>query len=192
MGEKQVKRCSWCGQDPLYVAYHDEEWGVPIWDDVALFEKLMLDGFQAGLSWLIVLKKREHIRRVFDGFDPDKVSRYTPARIKRLLKDPGIIRNRAKVEAAVSNARAFLAIQESGSFSDALWSFVGGETRHHRFRRIAQLPAKTKQSEAMSRWLKGEGFKFCGPTITYAFMQAVGMVNDHLIDCYRYPQLKSI
>jgi DNA-3-methyladenine glycosylase I len=163
---------------------------VPVRDDLALFEKLILDGFQAGLSWLIVLKKRDSIRAAFEDLDPERVARFTPARIHRLLRDPGIIRNRAKVEAAVTNARAFLAVQEARGFSESLWSFVDGETKHHRFRRSSQLPAKTRESEAMSAWLKQQGFKFCGPTITYAFMQAVGMVNDHVIHCFRYEQLR--
>ncbi len=186
----RLTRCGWCGTDPLYVAYHDEEWGVPVRDDVALFEKLVLDGFQAGLSWLVILKKREHMRRVFDGFDPEKVARYNRAKIDRLLRDPGIVRNRAKVEGAVASARAFLELQETrGSFSEYLWGFFNGETRHHRYRRLSELPAQSPRSRAMAAQLKQQGFKFCGPTVVYAFMQAVGMVNDHLVSCFRHAQL---
>jgi DNA-3-methyladenine glycosylase I len=185
-----TQRCGWCGTDPLYVAYHDEEWGVPVRDDVALFEKLVLDGFQAGLSWLIILKKREHMREVFDGFDPEKIARYDKRKISRLLKDPGIIRNRLKVEGAVASARAFLALRDAGaSFSDTLWDFLGGEIRQNRWRQSSQIPAETAESRAMAKYLKRQGFKFCGPTIVYAFMQAVGMVNDHLTTCFRHRQL---
>jgi DNA-3-methyladenine glycosylase I len=182
-----MKRCSWCGLDPAYVAYHDEEWGVPELDDRALFEKLILDGFQAGLSWLIILRKRDAFRKAFDSFEPEKIGRYRAAKIRRLLADPGIVRNRAKVEATVGNAKAYLRLRdELGSFSDFLWQFTGGTMRLNRWRRLRQIPAETRESRAMSAALKERGFRFVGPTICYAFMQAVGMVNDHLVDCFRY------
>lgn len=181
------ERCPWSLADPLYIAYHDEEWGVPLHDDRALFELLVLEGAQAGLSWFTVLKKREHYRRVFDGFDAKKISRWTPARIERLLADPGIIRNRAKVEGTVASARAFLDLaHQHGSFDRFLWQFVGGRPRVNAFDAIKQVPAETPESKAMSKALKKAGFTFCGPTICYAFMQAAGLVNDHLTSCFRY------
>ncbi len=184
---KHKKRCSWPGQHDDYIRYHDEEWGVPEWDDVALFEKLTLDGFQAGLSWLTILRKRENFQKAFDGFDPVKVARYTPAKVNRLLKDSGIIRHRGKIEATIGNARAFLDITEKDvSFSDFLWDFVDGQPVTNNWRSMDQVPVSTDESKAMSKALKAQGFKFCGPTITYAFMQAVGMVNDHMVDCFRH------
>jgi DNA-3-methyladenine glycosylase I len=182
-----LKRCPWPGTDPLYVAYHDEEWGVPERDDRALYEKLVLDGFQAGLSWITILRKREAFRKAFDGFDPVTISRYRDARRAKLMADPGIVRNRQKIEATVTNAKAYLALKkEPESFDAFLWQFTGGKTKVNRFRTIQQIPAKTRESEAMSKALVERGFRFVGPTICYAFMQAVGMVNDHTTDCFRY------
>ncbi|HJZ83882.1 MAG TPA: DNA-3-methyladenine glycosylase I [Polyangia bacterium] len=180
-------RCSWPLGDPLYLAYHDTEWGVPEWDDRALFEKLLLDGFQAGLAWIIILRKREHFRRAFDGFEPARIARWRAARVARLLRDPGIVRNRAKIEAAVRNARAFLALRErQPSFAQFLWQFVGGAQHINRWRRLREIPSQSEASRAMSKALLAAGFRFVGPTICYAFMQAVGMVNDHLVTCFRY------
>jgi DNA-3-methyladenine glycosylase I len=182
-----VVRCPWPGSDPLYVAYHDEEWGVPERDDRALFEKLLLDGFQAGLSWITILRKREAFRRAFDGFQPAKIARYSPAKIERLVGDAGIVRNRAKIEGAVESARAYLALQKDGQrFNELLWSFVGGATKRNRWATIRQIPTETAESRAMSKELRARGFKFVGPTICYAFMQAVGMVDDHLTTCFRH------
>lgn len=187
MPSTEPKRCPWCGTDPLYRAYHDTEWGVPVRDDRTLFEFLVLEGAQAGLSWITVLRKRENYRRLFDGFDPERVARYTPARIERLLQDGGIIRNRLKVEAAVGNARAFLAVRdEFGSFSDYIWAFVDGRPIVNTFRSLAEVPATTPLAERISRDLRRRGFRFVGPTIVYAHMQATGMVNDHLVDCHRH------
>lgn len=184
--EDGVLRCPWCGTDPLYVSYHDEEWGVPEHDDRALFEKLMLDGFQAGLSWITVLRKREAFREAFDGFDPEAMARYGGAKIKRLMADERIIRNRAKIEASVTNARAYLAITEKQRFAEFLWGFVDGRPKLNRFKTIGQIPAETALARRISKELRDKGFKFVGPTIVYAFMQAVGMVNDHLISCHRH------
>ncbi len=180
--------CPWPGSDPLYRAYHDGEWGVPEWDDRALFEKLILDGFQAGLSWITILRKRERFSAAFDGFDPEAIARYGPRDVERLMADAGIVRNRAKIEATIGNARAWLAIMEAGqgSFSAFLWDFVDGRPVQNRFARMADVPAETEVSRAMAKALKARGFRFCGPTIVYAFMQAVGMVNDHLIGCPRH------
>ncbi len=187
---RRLVRCSWPGEDPLYVAYHDEEWGVPESDDRALFEKLLLDGFQAGLSWITILRKREAFRRAFDGFDPERMASYRPARLARLMADPGIVRNRAKIEAAVRSARAYLRlVEEEGSFSRFLWGFVGGAPRVNHFRSLRQVPAETAESRAMSKALRERGFGFVGPTICYAFMQATGMVNDHLVTCFRHREL---
>jgi DNA-3-methyladenine glycosylase I len=183
-------RCPWPGQDPFYVAYHDDEWGVPEYDDRALYEKLVLDGFQAGLSWITILRKRENFRRAFDGFEPAKIARYTPKKIERLMQDAGIVRNRLKIEGAVASARAFLDVMEKGAgFSALLWDFVGGTPKVNRFKSVKQVPAETPISKAMSKELAARGFKFVGPTIVYAFMQATGMVNDHLVDCYRHEHL---
>jgi len=183
-------RCTWVGEDPLYQAYHDEEWGVPERDDRALFAKLVLDGFQAGLSWITILRKREGFLRAFDGFDPERMARYRAARIQKLLSDPGIIRNRQKVNAAVTNARAYLEFEKGGeSFGTFLWSFTGGRTLQPGRRSLTDVPARTPESEAMSKALVKRGFRFVGPTICYAFMQATGMVNDHTADCFRYRKL---
>jgi DNA-3-methyladenine glycosylase I len=183
-------RCPWAEKDPLYHPYHDEEWGVPAHDDRRLFEMLILEGAQAGLSWLTILRKREAYRRAFGGFDPARVARYTAKRQARLLEDPGIVRNRQKVAAAVGNARAFLEVAaEHGSFDRYLWGFVGGKPRVNRFRRIGDVPAKTAESDALSKDLARRGFKFVGSTICYAYMQAIGMVNDHLTSCPRHADL---
>jgi DNA-3-methyladenine glycosylase I len=183
-------RCPWPGDDPLYVAYHDEEWGVPVRDDRALFAKLLLDGAQAGLSWITILRKRDGYYRAFDGFDPGLMAEYDDAKVDALLRDPGIVRNRQKVAAAIRNARAYLPFEaEEGSFGEFLWSFVGGEPTRNRWERLDQLPAETEASRAMSGALKERGFSFVGPTICYAFMQAVGMVNDHLVSCFRYDEV---
>jgi DNA-3-methyladenine glycosylase I len=183
-------RCPWPGQDPFYVAYHDDEWGVPEYDDRALYEKLVLDGFQAGLSWITILRKRENFRRAFDGFEPAKIARYTPKKIERLMQDAGIVRNRMKIEGTVASARAFLDVMEKGSgFSALLWGFLDGKPKVNRFKSVKQVPAETPVSKAMSKELSARGFKFVGPTIVYAFMQATGMVNDHLVDCYRHEHL---
>jgi DNA-3-methyladenine glycosylase I len=180
-------RCPWPGHDPLYVAYHDEEWGVPEYDDRALFEKLILDGFQAGLSWITILRKRDNFRRAFSDFEPEKIARYTPKKIERLMQDAGIVRNRAKIEGAVSSARSYLKIMESGpGFSNLLWDHVDGRPVQNSFKTTKQIPAATDLSLAISKDLAARGFKFVGPTIVYAFMQAVGMVNDHLVLCHRH------
>ncbi|OFV86590.1 MAG: DNA-3-methyladenine glycosylase [Acidobacteria bacterium RBG_16_68_9] len=187
------QRCAWAGDDPLYVRYHDEEWGVPLHDDRRLFEHLVLDGAQAGLSWLTILKKRESYRRAFAQFDPRRVARFGPGEMNRLLADRGIVRNRLKLQAAIDNAGAFLAVQrEFGSFDRFIWSFTGGRTIQNRRRRLSEIPVRTRESEAMSRALRQRGFRFVGPVICYAFMQAAGMVNDHTVDCFRYAELARI
>jgi DNA-3-methyladenine glycosylase I len=186
-------RCPWPKDDPLYVAYHDDEWGVPEYDDRALYEKLVLDGFQAGLSWITILRKRENFRRAFDDFVPEKIARYRPAKVERLMQDAGIVRNRAKIEGTVASARAWIEVMEKGpGFSKLLWDFLDGKPKVNRFRSIRQIPADTATSRAMSKELAQRGFKFCGPTIVYAFMQAVGMVNDHLITCYRHEAVQTL
>ncbi|MEJ2625686.1 MAG: DNA-3-methyladenine glycosylase I [Pseudolabrys sp.] len=180
-------RCSWPGQDPLYVAYHDEEWGVPEYDDRALYEKLVLDGFQAGLSWITILRKRDNFRKAFDGFEPEKIARYTPKKIEKLMNDAGIVRNRSKIEGAILSARGWLDIMENGlGFSALLWDYLDGKPKQNQFRSKGQVPAETELSRAISKDLSKRGFKFVGPTIVYAFMQAVGMVNDHLVSCHRH------
>jgi DNA-3-methyladenine glycosylase I len=185
------KRCKWAGSDPIYATYHDTEWGVPLHDDRKLFEFLILDGAQAGLSWITILKKRQHYRQAFDHFDPRKVARYDYRKIKELLSNNGIIRNRLKIEAAIENARAFVSVQkELGSFDAYIWQFTGGETRKNAWKTVAAIPAQSEESLAMSRDLKRRGFKFVGPTICYAFMQAAGMVNDHTVDCFRYHEVQ--
>jgi DNA-3-methyladenine glycosylase I len=182
-----VRRCPWSTQDPLYVAYHDTEWGVPEFDDRALYEKLILDGFQAGLSWITILRKRENFRRAFDQFEPEKIARYSPKKIERLMQDAGIVRNRMKIEGAVLSARAYLDIMEKEQgFAQLLWGFLDGRPKTNAFRSTGQVPAETALSRQISKELKSRGFKFCGPTIVYAFMQAVGMVNDHLVTCHRH------
>ncbi len=183
-------RCAWCGTDPLYIKYHDEEWGVPVHDDQLLFAKLILDGAQAGLSWITILRKRENYWQAFDQFNPEIIARYDEAKIAELMQNAGIVRNRLKIQSAVKNARGYLQIMEEyGSFSSYLWSFVGGSTIQNAWKTMDELPAKTAESTAMAKALKKRGFNFVGPTICYAFMQAVGMVNDHTIDCYRYSAL---
>lgn len=181
-------RCPWPGDDRLYIDYHDREWGVPEYDDRALFEKLVLDGFQAGLSWIIILRKRENFRRAFDGFEPAKIARYTQKKVERLMQDEGIVRNRLKIEGSIRSARAWLDVMEKGpGFSRLLWDFVDGRPRINSPRSIREIPAETALSRTISKELAGRGFKFVGPTIVYAFMQAVGMVNDHLVTCFRHP-----
>jgi DNA-3-methyladenine glycosylase I len=184
------KRC-WNVDKPLYVRYHDKEWGVPIHDDQKLFEFLVLDGFQAGLSWWLILERREAFKAAFDSFDPVKVAKYTAKDVERLMKIPGVVKNRAKISAAISNAQQLLKVQEEfGSFDVFIWQFVHGKTIQNAFTDISNLPAETEESRAMSRELKKRGFKFVGPIICYAFMQAAGLVNDHLVDCFRYTELQ--
>jgi DNA-3-methyladenine glycosylase I len=188
-GRKKV-RCGWCGTDPLYVGYHDEEWGVPVRDDRRLFEFLVLEGAQAGLSWITILRKREAYRRAFDDFDVEKVARYGEKKVARLLADAGIVRNRLKVSSAVTNARAFLKVQEEfGSFSEYQWAFVDGKPLVNRHRSLKEIPPRSAISDAFSKDLTKRGFKFVGSTIMYAHMQAVGMVNDHVLDCFRHAPL---
>lgn len=187
---KTRKRCAWAGSDPLYVAYHDREWGVPVHRDRKLFEMLVLEGAQAGLSWSTILKKRVNYREAFCGFDPERVARFDRRKVARLLLDPGIVRNRAKVESAVRNARVFLEIREEfGTFNKFCWRFVDGRPKVNRWRSLKSIPAQTDESRALSKELLARGMRFVGPTICYAFMQAVGMVNDHTIDCFRYEEL---
>ena len=188
--DKPLKRCPWCLGSPDYVRYHDEEWGVPVHDDTRLFEFLILEGAQAGLSWATILAKRENYRRAFAGFDPARVARFGRRDVERLMKDTGIVRNRLKIESSLANARAFLAVRKQfGSFDAYIWAFVGGSPVQGRRRSMSQVPAETPISRAMSRDLKKRGFRFVGPTICYAFMQAVGMVNDHLASCHRHAKL---
>ncbi len=181
-------RCTWPGEDELYIAYHDEEWGVPIYEDQALFEKLILDGFQAGLSWITILRKRDRFIEVFEGFDPEKIVRFTPEKIETLMQDTGIVRNRLKIEGTVKNARGYLAIQEETGFSNYLWNFLDGEPLQNNFASFSDIPAQTELSQRISKDLKSRGFTFVGPTIIYAFMQAVGMINDHTTDCFRHKE----
>ncbi len=185
-------RCQWPGSDSLYVAYHDEEWGVPEYDDRALFEKLVLDGFQAGLSWITILRRREAFRKAFDGFNPEKVARYSDKKIEKLLGNAEIIRHRGKIEGAVLSARAYLALQEQEGFSHYIWSFVDGRPIQNKVRSMGDIPAKTDLSEKMSKDLKKRGFTFCGPTIVYAFCQAVGIVNDHVESCFRCAECRKL
>lgn len=186
------QRCEWCGSDPLYINYHDNEWGVPVHDDRTLFEMLILDGAQAGLSWITILRKRENYRKAFDNFDVAKVAKYKQNKIEELLANAGIIRNKLKINSAIQNARCFLDVQEEfGSFDSYIWQFVNGKSKVNMFRSLQELPAKTQESEAMSKDLIKHGFKFVGPTICYAFMQAAGMVNDHVVSCFRYDELLS-
>jgi DNA-3-methyladenine glycosylase I len=183
-------RCAWPGDDPFYMAYHDDEWGVPEHDDRALFEKLILDGFQAGLAWITILRKRENFRAAFDNFVPEKIARYRPAKVEKLMADAGIVRNRAKIEGTVAGARAYLQVRkEMGSFDSYLWGFTGGATIVNRWRGVGDIPAQSPESLAMSKDLKARGFKFCGPTICYAFMQACGLVNDHVVECFRHSEI---
>ncbi len=189
---KSLTRCAWA-KNELAIQYHDQEWGVPVHDDRTLFEFLILEGAQAGLSWDTILKKRTHYRTAFDNFDPVRVARYTPRKVERLLADPGIVRNRLKVESAVKNAQAFLKVQkEAGSFDAYIWQFVGGRTHQNTWRSLKDVPARTAASDAMSKDLKKRGFSFMGSTICYAFMQATGMVNDHTLDCFRYAEVGEV
>jgi DNA-3-methyladenine glycosylase I len=181
-------RCPWPGTDPLYVAYHDTDWGVPDYGSRALFEKLILDGFQAGLSWITILRKREHFRNVFENFEAERVVRFGPEKVEALMLDPGIIRNRAKIVGTIESARVFLDIEERQGFSRYLWGFFDGRPIQNAWRSTSEVPAETVLSQTISKELKAKGFKFCGPTIVYAFMQAVGMVNDHLVGCFRYEE----
>lgn len=183
-----LTRCPWPGHDEIYIAYHDQEWGVPEYDDRALYEKLILDGFQAGLSWITILRKRENFRAAFDQFEPERIARYNEKKIQALLQDTGIIRHRGKIEAAISSAQTYLAIMEQDGFSNYLWNFVDGKPIQNSLRSMADAPAQTPLSQLISKDLKQKGFKFTGPTIVYAFMQAVGMVNDHMADCFRHKQ----
>jgi len=186
-------RCGWADGDPMYEKYHDEEWAVPLYDDTLLFEFLLLEGFQAGLSWITILKKRDHYRRVMDAFNPEKIARYDEAKIQVLLTDKGIIRNQSKIRGAVSNARCFLSLQDAGRcFSDYVWSFVDGKVIEHQFTSLNQVPSSDARSIQMSKQLKKDGFTFVGPTICYAFMQATGMVNDHLVSCFRHQECRAI
>lgn len=181
-------RCFWPGADPLYLAYHDEEWGVPEFDDQALFEKLILDGFQAGLSWITILRKRENFRMAFEGFEPERIVRFDDAQVEMLMQDAGIVRNRAKIKSTITSAKAYLDIQERQGFSNYLWGFLDGRPIQNALRSKADIQAETELSRRISKDLRKKGFNFCGPTIVYAFMQAVGMVNDHMVDCFRYEE----
>ncbi len=186
----KIKRCEWCITDPLYVKYHDEEWGVPVHDDKKHFEMIILDGAQAGLSWLTVLRKRENYRKAFDNFDPEKVAKYDEKKIAELLENPGIIRNKLKVKSAVTNARAFIKVQEEfGSFDKYIWQFVNYKPVVNKWKSDKEIPATSEESDAMSKDLKSRGFKFVGSTICYAYMQAAGMVNDHVVTCFRYKEV---
>lgn len=183
----QLTRCAWVGNDPLYQAYHDEEWGVPLFDDRGLFELLMLESFQAGLSWITILRKREAFREAFAGFQPERIAEFAEEDVARLLADPGIVRHRGKIESTIAGARIWCTMMsEANGFSRFLWSFVDGTPKRNSWRSMAEVPASTPTSEAMSKALKKKGFRFCGPTICYAFMQATGMVNDHTVDCFCY------
>jgi DNA-3-methyladenine glycosylase I len=185
-------RCAWAGTDDIYVAYHDTEWGVPEFDGRALYEKLVLDGFQAGLSWITILKKRDAFRRAFAGFEPSAIARFGPEHVESLMLDAGIVRNRAKIEGAVASARAWLRLEDGGGFSRFLWDFVDGRPLATQRQSRADVPAETELSRRVSKALKAEGFAFCGPTIVYAFMQAVGMVNDHLVGCFRHAECAAL
>jgi len=184
----EIVRCGWVGKEPIYSAYHDEEWGVPEYDPRALYEKLVLDGFQAGLSWITILKKRENFRTAFDNFDPEKIARYGKREMNRLLKNAGIIRSEAKIKAAIKGAQLFLDIEEKekGGFAEFIWKHVDGEPKQNAFKTLKQIPPQTAMSQGLSKELKARGFNFVGPVIVYAFAQAVGMVNDHVVTCYRH------
>jgi len=188
-----ITRCAWAGTDPLYVAYHDQEWGVPVHEDRVLFEFLILEGAQAGLSWMTILKKRENFRAAFDQFDPQVVARYDERKVAELLANPGIIRNRLKLEAAIQNARALLNVNEEfGSFDAYIWRFVGGRPKVNAWKTMQEIPAQTEEARTLSKDLLQRGFKFVGPTICYAHMQATGMVNDHTVDCFRYQEINRL
>jgi DNA-3-methyladenine glycosylase I len=186
------RRCPWAGLDPLYVAYHDQEWGVPEWDGRALFEKLILDGFQAGLSWITILRKRDSFRAAFDGFDPERILRYDEAKVEALMQDPGIVRNRAKIRATIALARIYEELERSGGFARHLWGFVGGRPIQNARRTMRDMAAQSEVSEAIAGDLRARGGNFVGPTIVYAFMQATGMVNDHLVDCHRHAECAAL
>ncbi len=193
LGEDGIHRCTWCGDDPLYVAYHDEEWGVPIYDGRALFEKLILDGFQAGLSWITILRKRDNFLEAFDQFNPEKIARYGPEKIEALLQDTGIVRNRAKIVGTIAGAKLFLDIEENeNGFSNLLWNYLEGEPLQNSWKSMSDIPTQTPLSQAISKDLKKRGFKFVGPTIVYAFMEAVGMINDHQTGCFRHSEVQSL
>ncbi len=186
-------RCEWAGSDPFYLDYHDNEWGVPVHDDRHLFEMLILEGAQAGLSWITILRKRENYRKAFNNFDARKIAKYDDKKVAALLANEGIVRNRLKINATIENARSFLTIQkEFGSFDEYIWQFVNGSPKQNKWKSLKQIPAQTRESEAMSKDLLKRGFRFVGPTICYAFMQAVGMVNDHVVGCFRYKQIKTV
>lgn len=188
---KDIFRCAWAGADDLYIEYHDKEWGAPLHDDGRLFEMLVLEGAQAGLSWITILRKRQAYRKAFDNFTPEKIARYTESKVRQLMGNAAIVRNRAKIQAAIGNAQAFLKVKdEFASFDTYIWQFVDGMPIVNRRKRLSQIPAETKQSRAMSKDLKARGFRFVGPTICYAFMQATGMVNDHVTDCFRYREVQ--
>jgi len=187
----ELHRCGWSVSDPIYIEYHDKEWGIPVHDDRKLFEFLILEGAQAGLSWLTILKKREGYRKAFAGFDPEKVARFSEKKIEKLLQDPSIIRNKLKVNSAVTNAKAFLKVQEEfGSFDKYIWQFTEGKVIYNKWKSLKEIPPRTKESDVMSKDLIGRGFKFVGSTIMYAHMQATGMVNDHVVDCFRHKELR--
>ena len=186
------QRCTWPGNDPLYIDYHDTEWGVPEWDDRALFEKLVLDGFQAGLSWITILRKRDAFRRAFDGFEPARIVRYGEADVARLMGDAGIVRNQAKIRNTIKMARYWLDEQERGGFANRLWAFVDGEPQQGTYANKTEVPTESAASNAMAKHLRAQGLAFCGPTILYAFMEAVGMVNDHVISCFRHPECRAL
>jgi len=193
MAASRIYRCKWVSDDPLYIAYHDEEWGVPLFNEQRLFEFLILETFQAGLSWITVLRKRENFRKAFDGFDVEKVAAFDEAKIASLMEDAGIIRNGAKIRAAVSNAQAFIQVQKDyGSFREYIWGFVDGKPIQNGFTELNQVPPKTELAESISKDLKKRGFKFVGPTVVYAHMQATGMVNDHTIDCFRHKEVQEL
>ena len=185
-------RCPWCGTDPIYVAYHDDEWGVPEWDSRALWEKLILDGFQAGLSWITILKKRDAFRAAFEGFHPETIARWGEADVQRLLGNPGIVRHRGKIEGAIKSAQAYLRIEEGEGFSHFIWKHQEGRVVTNHRQTISEVPAQTKTSELMSKAMKAHGFTFCGPTIVYAFMQATGLVNDHLVTCPAHQRVAAL
>lgn len=190
--KKADGRCDWCGTDPLYVAYHDTEWGVPEYDSRALWEKLVLDGFQAGLAWITILRKRDAFREAFEGFNPEVIARWGEADVTRLLGNPGIVRHRGKIEAAITNAQAWIALEEKGGFDRFIWDYVDGAPLVNRFDTMAEVPPSTAMSAQMSKDLKRAGFKFCGPTIVYAWLEATGVVNDHLTGCFRHEEVKAL
>ena len=187
-----LTRCAWCGDDPLYVAYHDSEWGFPVRDETRLFEKISLEGFQSGLSWITILRKREAFRKAFDGFDPQKIARYTPKKVERLMGDAGIVRNRSKIESSIRSAHVYLEIEAKQGFSNYIWDFVDGRPVQNKLKHMGQMLTESDMSRKLSKDLKARGFNFCGPTIVYAFAQAVGMINDHLVDCHRHAECAAL